>query len=639
MKNIVYGKFIATLVIAVVCTGIVSAEPGVLYERWSIGGSAASMLTESSPADYTAILSTAQWGVGTDPDVDNYRSRLTGYLKIPATGTYYFWINTDDNGVLWLSKDGASDKAVQICQETVWSDPDTWAAIGDEEVSQGIALQAGQVCWIRGGQQEGGGGDHIQIAWQCAEAGIAAPTVLGAPYIFTTHPNAPTNPNPTDGAVDVPLDKILSWSPPLDPNGVPVDYVTGHHVYFGTDPAHLADYGVQAAGDTDFDPAAVGAALVIDKKYYWRIDENIQDFNSVTGPVWSFKSVRTIPDILTQPVDVTSITGMDAIFAMDVYNPLTGNATGLTFAWKKVGSETVVSTEATLVITGVTLADEGEYYCTVTNSNGSRDSSPAVLDVLNDVVHWKFNESSGMTAADSSGNGIDGTVGAGAVWVPGGGKEGDGAIHLPGVSTATVIATNVDLTTKPVSNIFKATSPWTINIWVNFQASSGISMIGGFGDCDWVEGGELSDRYYNTWDGTVEFNFGDDGFWYTAYTTKTWQMWTLTFDATTQMLTYYRDGVKVESKWGALADVTENAFKLGDVGAVAWAGSTVPINAIFDDFRVYDGCVTAKDIQFLFTNEFTCNQAPAMDFDGDCVVGVSDLAILVEQWMKNNRVE
>lgn len=636
----------AFIIVALAITPMGKAGNGMLYERWMTAGSVDTMLTEASEPDYTEIVPTSQWGVGDDNSLDNYRARLTGWLVPPVTGTYNFWICTDDNGRLWLSEDGTADKAVQICQETGWRDENSWAGLVEEEVSKGIELEAGNLYWIRGGMQEGGGGDHIQIAWQCAAAGITGPTIIDTQYILAELPLFAENPDPAHGAVDVTLDKVLSWNAPSDPNGIPLDIVTGHYVYFGTDPDNLVYRGFQTADDTDYDPAADGAALERDQVYYWRIDESFNDSgigdpNTVVGLVWSFKSLRTLPDILTQPTDLSSVEGVDAIYAMDVYNPDTGDDSGLSYAWKKVEDDTVISTEAKLVIPSVTKADEGVYYCTVSNTAGSRDSAAVMLSIVNRVVHWTFSEGAGTVATDSSGNDIHGTVAGSVVWVPEGGRSGDGAIHIPGVAGATVIATNVDLSGKPVGDVFMGTSSWTINMWINPTVAPGTSMLGGFGRCDFVQGGSQDERYINSWNANLEFQpGGDDGFWPGGNLGQgEWKMLTVTYDSISKACVMYIDAQQIGTRsYAALVDVAEKSFKVGPTGDIAWADPTVPIDAQFDEFCVYDGAVTGKDVQFLYSGS-TCNEIPAMDFDGDCVVGLSDLVILIQEWAVNNMVE
>ena len=109
-------------------------------------------------------------------------------------------------------------------------------------------------------------------------------------------PVSALDPNPADGAGDVPRDVVLSWTPGA--------YADKHDVYFGTS---FAD--VNAAGRTNplgvllkqnhdantYDPfgfAQGGPAglLEFSRTYYWRIDEinAPPDYTPYRGSIWSF---------------------------------------------------------------------------------------------------------------------------------------------------------------------------------------------------------------------------------------------------------------------------------------------------------------------------------------------------------------
>ena len=93
------------------------------------------------------------------------------------------------------------------------------------------------------------------------------------------------NPIPVDGAKNVPVDAILSWSP-----GQSADK---HVVYFGSDvvnvDANAAPVGnpPQPQDSNSFDPGRLELA----QTYYWRVDEvNENDANNPQiGNIWSFK--------------------------------------------------------------------------------------------------------------------------------------------------------------------------------------------------------------------------------------------------------------------------------------------------------------------------------------------------------------
>lgn len=453
--------------------------------------------------------------------------------------------------------------------------------------------------------------------------------VIGGSY------QGPWNPVPANGAVEVNVDQDLSWSPGEDPNGV-LPGTTGYFVYFGTNAraVFVRDPGV-AKGLLDkdthtFDPGT----LARDTTYYWAVDQRlIDDANSVPSVVWKFTTPLTLPIIEQQPTDAVTIAGGYAKFTIFATDPL---GVGVTYAWHKVGSSTILSTTDALEIIDVGAGDVGKYVCEVSNIN-TISSKTVELRLAKPVVRWKFDEASGKTAADSSGNGINGALGSGFTdneWILNGGRtgqSGDNAIFFPGNSNATVTALNVDLNTKPVNNIFLGASSWTINLWLKIPTTSGISMIGGFGDNVFVEGSGLNDRYYNTWDGTIEFNMGEDGFWETPFTAEQWQMWSLTYDSVSDTLTYYRDRVVIATKTLSLIDVTENAFKLG-VGDIAWADAEVPLKAMIDDFSVWDEALGPFELGML-DKGYGCTQDIPGDIDGNCMIDLADLSTLAAGWL------
>jgi hypothetical protein len=94
--------------------------------------------------------------------------------------------------------------------------------------------------------------------------------------ICTDCGEAACNPIPVDGAKNVPINAILSWS-----TGQSAEK---HIVHFGTDISNIGISGSQQPQDANtFDPGG----LELDTTYYWRIDE-VNDQNIWPGEVWSF---------------------------------------------------------------------------------------------------------------------------------------------------------------------------------------------------------------------------------------------------------------------------------------------------------------------------------------------------------------
>lgn len=139
----------------------------ITREYWyNLAGNSISTLTSYSnyPAKPDATITLASFQSPQNV-ADSYGSRMHGFLCPPATGTYRFWLASDDNGELWLSTNSTTAGARLIASVTGWSDPLQWNKFPSQQ-SADITLQAGQVYYIMALQKEGGGGDHMAVAWQ-----------------------------------------------------------------------------------------------------------------------------------------------------------------------------------------------------------------------------------------------------------------------------------------------------------------------------------------------------------------------------------------------------------------------------------------------------------------------------------------
>ncbi len=128
--------------------------------------------------------------------------------------------------------------------------------------------------------------------WQVVATDSHGASTPGPIWQFSTineRPNVPANPEPTDGAISVPLTQTLSWqtlTDPDDPGGNPiVCTIYMSSTYQVTPIAYPCDTL------SSYDPPE---ALDINTTYYWRIEAS--DGLSVTrGPVWRFTTTSTEP--------------------------------------------------------------------------------------------------------------------------------------------------------------------------------------------------------------------------------------------------------------------------------------------------------------------------------------------------------
>ena len=266
------------------------------------------------------------------------------------------------------------------------------------------------------------------------------------------------------------------------------------------------------------------------------------------------------------------------------------------------------------------------------------------------VVSWQFDENSGTTVADASGNGNVGILGSGftsGYWQPGAGVTGDpadGALYMDGSSDMSVICNVSDPNnfSNGAGNVFFGTSDWTINCWFKFETVPGMVSLAGFGDCEWVEGAVGNpDRHFASWDNGLEFELSGDGFWPGSelYGEGQWRMLTATYDAEKMIGKVFIDGELVATKTDlVLTNTDEGAFKINSEGWIAWATyeDQVPLQGWVDDYTVWDQAMSEYWVKARFNGEHTVSLE--YDITSDGKVDLLDFSVLASSWMHCNWV-
>ncbi len=198
------------------------SEPAgsVLYEYWGgIEGDAVANL-KSDPR-YPGQPDGRQQLSSFEAPVDwaeTYGARLRGYLTAPNTGSYVFWISSDDNSELWLSTDDSPTHARTIAYVSAWTASRVWDLYSSQK-SAAIELEAGRRYYIEALHKEGIGGDNLAVGW--AKPGQSAtspseviPGSVLSPWVLAT-PFAPNGAQPAGAGDGVSGSRI-------QPNGVSV---------------------------------------------------------------------------------------------------------------------------------------------------------------------------------------------------------------------------------------------------------------------------------------------------------------------------------------------------------------------------------------------------------------------------------
>ncbi len=158
----------------------------VLREWWTgISGGTVANLTSNVNYPYNPTGRSLEHSFeGPTSWADNYGTRLRGYLHPAVSGSYTFWIASDDASDLYLSTDDNPANKTRIAYVSSWTNPYKWTTYGTQQSSP-ISLTAGQKYYIEALQKEGSGGDNIAVAWQ--GPGIIRQVITGAylsPYVI-----------------------------------------------------------------------------------------------------------------------------------------------------------------------------------------------------------------------------------------------------------------------------------------------------------------------------------------------------------------------------------------------------------------------------------------------------------------------
>lgn len=227
---------------------------------------------------------------------DNYGGRITGWLYVPATGEYTFWLTTDDQGELWLSTDDDPDNIELIAyvkdSPTAtggWAASTEWTKYPTQK-SAPVTLQAGNKYYIETLWKEGGGGDHCRVAWE--GPGIPTRTIIPGTNLSPYEPVQAFGPNPGNGAVDISQTTALSFKAGIN--------AASHEIYFGSDEDTVTNAtksspefkGTGNLGDESYDPGK----LEWNTTYFWRVDEvnNSNPASPWIGKTWSFTTANFI---------------------------------------------------------------------------------------------------------------------------------------------------------------------------------------------------------------------------------------------------------------------------------------------------------------------------------------------------------
>jgi len=324
------------------------------------------------------------------------------------------------------------------------------------------------------------------------------------------------------------------------------------------------------------------------------------------------------------PEDVLVSDGEQAVFEVTVVSD-----NDVEYQWYLDDSPLTGETGAELIIPAASLADEGSYHCVVTDAetNEERISSSASLALARLRAYWTLDEDDfeagyylDMSAEDPV---------AYAALVNGTPTFVDGI-----VADAVELVDSVGAANAGGWNPMQHSNQMTVSFWVNWAGSTEAwQKFAAQRDT-----GEYSDETSH-WQISVAENTSNlimqsthswvqvDG---GVVDDDQWQHIAVTYaDGTAKI---YVDGeLAAEGPFTPSAD-PESPLMIGCQDP-DW---NAPANAAMDDVKVFNYALSdigIADIYYTASGKMPCLNPPALDFTGDCQVGLADFAQLAVHWL------
>ncbi|MBX7206710.1 MAG: cadherin domain-containing protein [Verrucomicrobiaceae bacterium] len=166
----------ATVTVNVLAATGVNAA-GIIQQRWSaiIANVAALLALPSYPYQPTSTVTYASFSTASQSAI-NYGSRIQALLTPTVSGTYTFYMSSNDDAELWFSTNASGAGATRIINNVNNTPYDNFAYLPAQQTSAPVALTAGQTYYLQTLHHQGGGTDHVQVAW--TGPGISTPTII-----------------------------------------------------------------------------------------------------------------------------------------------------------------------------------------------------------------------------------------------------------------------------------------------------------------------------------------------------------------------------------------------------------------------------------------------------------------------------
>ena len=120
-----------------------------------------------------------------NPNADQFGQWIRGWIVAPESGTFTFWIASDDASELWLSPDSQAAGRALIASVPEWTSFRQWTKYPSQR-SASIPLEAGKSYYFEIFQRESSGGDHLSVAWTRPGMTEGSREIIGDPHLSST---------------------------------------------------------------------------------------------------------------------------------------------------------------------------------------------------------------------------------------------------------------------------------------------------------------------------------------------------------------------------------------------------------------------------------------------------------------------
>jgi len=373
--------------------------------------------------------------------------------------------------------------------------------------------------------------------------------------------------------------------------------------------------------------------------YHYRVKSRDAAGNLATSGDYTFTT--TSQDTVSPTVSITSPTSGSTVSGSIAVSAAASDNVAVAGVQFRLDSQNLGSEDTTSpysISWDTTLAANGSHTLTAVardSSGNLNTSSPITITVTNQaqpqsglVASYSFNEGSGTTAYDSSGNGNTGTLKNGPAWTTG--KIG-GALEFDGVDDSIAVAP---------SNSINNLGPVTIAFWTKLD----IFNNGRFIDKGKTAGSGWSLRL-NAADATtgdLEFSSGSVSrrAVFPSSPVGTWKFIAVTWDGsgTGSNIHMYLDGSEMPYSYatydGTPADDSSQQLTLG-CGYYGGCLSGSNLDGILDEVRIYSRVLSASEIQELYNAAPSCIHKSEIPPCDGCV-NMAELTTFINRWKVNN---